>query len=111
MKKYLEIVAKFLKKINLKNEVLQRVLACIAYIPGLIIISACFMKKSTLVSFHVRQGLVMLMIEAFTIITFFVPALPVLFILLLVVLMIIGIINAGLGRKNTLPMFGKVFAK
>lgn len=110
MKKYLEIVAKFLKKINLKNEALQRVLACVAYIPVLIIIPALFMKKSELISFHVRQGLVLLMIEAFTVITFFVPALPVLFILLLVVLMIIGMVNAGLGRKNTLPMFGKMFA-
>ena len=108
MKKDINKFFKFFKKINLSNEPLRRTLASLAYLPILIIIPAALMRKNTYIDFHVKQGLVLLSLEALTVISFYVSALPALFIIAVIALMVIGIVNASLGRRTQLPLFGKL---
>ncbi|MEI6498728.1 MAG: hypothetical protein WCO23_02090 [bacterium] len=110
MKKNSNSILKFCKKINLSNEVLRRILAAFSYLLILIIIPALFMRKNTYIAFHVRQGFLLLCLEALTVISFYIALLPALLLLLSIVLTIIGIVSASLGRRNALPLIGKLAA-
>ena len=86
----------------------------LAYIGTLVIISYLVDKDDSFVKFHIKQGLVLLVIEV--IVWFLGMGLwmlwPLLYLINLatIVLAIIGIINAVKGREKELPLVGS-FAK
>jgi len=89
----------------------KKLMAILAYIGPLVIVSYLMSKDDPFVKFHIKQGLVLLVIELA--LWFFMSMLwPLWFIiqlinLALVILAIIGIINAYKGREKELPVVGR----
>jgi uncharacterized membrane protein len=89
------------------------VLGVLAYIGPLVIVSYLVGKEDSFVKFHVRQGLVLFVIEVvlwLIQLSFFIPVIGVLFGAIrigIVVLAVIGIMNAVKGGEKELPLVGK----
>lgn len=86
-------------------------MAVLAYIGPLIIVSYLVAKDDPFVKYHMRQGLVLLVIEVAlsllgSLVYMFWPIIQIINIVVLV-LAIIGIINAVKGREKELPIVGK----
>ncbi len=86
------------------------VMAVLAYIGPLVIIPYLMAKDDAFVKFHIRQGLVLLVIEVvcWILAMVFLPLLLILWIvkLIILVLAIIGIINATQNKQKELPLVG-----
>ena len=89
----------------------KTLMAVLAYIGPLVILSYLMAKDDSLVKFHIKQGLVLFVIE---VIVWFVGSMfwPFWTILNLVnlgvlILAIIGIVNAVHGKEKELPLVGK----
>lgn len=90
----------------------KTLMGVLAYIGPLVIISYIFAKDNPFVKFHIKQGLVLFVIE---IIAWFLGMIlwvlwPLVNIVNLValVLAIIGIVNVAKGREKTLPLVGSL---
>ncbi len=94
-----------------QSEVSQTtVMAILAYIGPLVIISFLVAKDNPFVKFHIKQGLVLLVIEV-AIWLLSMVFWPIWFLLNLVnlatlILAIFGIINAAKGKEKALPLVG-----
>jgi uncharacterized membrane protein len=86
-------------------------MAVLAYLGPLIVISYIVSNKDPLVKFHIKQGLVLLVIEvAIWVIGSFIWMLwPLLYLaeIGVLILAIIGIINAVQSKEKLLPLVGK----
>lgn len=90
----------------------NKLMAVLAYLGVLVIVSFIFAKDDQFVKFHIKQGLVLLAIEAVVwIIRMSMIFYPLWFILHLInlaafILAIVGIINALKGEEKQLPLVG-----
>lgn len=94
-----------------KSEISQKtVMGILAYLGPLVIISWAMAKQDPFVKFHIKQGLVLLVIEVFVwfLGMIFWPLWILLNLVNLVVfiLAIIGIINVVQNKENSLPLVG-----
>jgi uncharacterized membrane protein len=86
-------------------------MAILSYIGPLVIVSYIVAKDDGFVKFHIRQGLVLFVIEVA--VWFFAMLVPPLYPITMVinllafVLAVIGIINASKGKEKELPVVGK----
>ena len=86
-------------------------MAVLAYIGPLVIVSYLTAKDDPFVKYHIKQGLVLLVIEIAlsllgSMIYMFWPIIQIIHIAV-VVLAIVGIVNAVKGREKELPLVGK----
>ena len=90
-------------------------MAMLAYVGPLVILSYIMAKDDTFTKFHIKQGLVLLVIEVAVWVLGMAMFFPLWVLLRLVnlatlILAIVGIINASKGREQKLPLVGD-FAK
>ena len=87
------------------------IMAILAYIGPLVIVSYIASKDDAFVKFHIKQGLVLLVIEVavwFLEMIFWPLWILLKFInLIVLIIAIIGIINAAKGQQKNLPLVGK----
>lgn len=88
-----------------------KLMSILAYIGPLVIVSYIVAHTDPVVKFHIKQGLVLLVIEValqvFGMLLFFLYPLIALINLGILVLAIIGIINAVHGKQQDLPLVGQ----
>ena len=90
----------------------NKVMAVLAYIGPLLIVSYLTAKDDPMVKFHIKQGLVLLVIEValWVLGSVFIPFLWQILNLInlgVVILSIIGIVNVLQGKEKELPLIGK----
>ena len=94
----------------------NKLMAVLAYLGPLVIVSYIVAKNSPFIKFHIKQGLVLLAIEVImwglgsTMMFYSIWMIFNLVNLAVLVLSIIGIVNAVNGKEQALPVVGK-FAK
>ena len=86
-------------------------MAILAYIGPLVIVSYIIGKDDAFVKFHIKQGLVLLVVEVAmwflgSLLWFIWPVISLINFAVLV-LAVIGIINAAQGKEKELPLVGK----
>ncbi len=83
-------------------------MAILAYLGILVIIPLLTdAKNDPFVKFHIKQGLVLLIIEVVGAFVFWVPIVGWLLWLGMIVLVVMGIMNASSGQQKELPIIGK----
>ena len=86
-------------------------MAALAYIGPLVIVSYLVAKDDTFVKYHIKQGLVLLVIEvALSLIgsmMYMLWSIINIVQILVVILAVIGIVNAIKGKEKSLPLVGK----
>ena len=96
------------KRINIRKFNWTTVLALLSYLNILVLISLIVSKNKPFVSFHAKQGVILLAFFALSIFTLFLPAVPYLFALFYAVCIIAGIINVVRGGERHLPLIGRL---
>ena len=88
----------------------QKLMGVLAYLGPLVIISFIVEKKDPFVKFHIKQGIVLLVIEIalWVAMNIFWPLMPIFGLLQLgvLILVIIGIINVTQNKEKNLPVVG-----
>ncbi|MBX4205185.1 MAG: hypothetical protein KW788_03310 [Candidatus Doudnabacteria bacterium] len=79
----------------------------LAYLGILVIIPLIVAKNDPFVKYHVKQGLVLLVLEVIGSFVFWIPILGWLLWLFTLVLVVIGILNVTKGKQQPLPVLGK----
>lgn len=95
-------------KINFRQFNWLTVFGILSYLQILALVPFFFGRKSPFVSFHARQGILLLFIWVLFLFSFFVPLLPWIFALYLVAAIVWGIVNVVMGRERELPLIGKL---
>ena len=83
-------------------------LAAMSYLFILVIFPLIFGRKNQFIAFHARQGLILLIIWAIGLFSFYLPLLPWLVALLVLVLVIVGITNTIMQKERALPIIGRL---
>lgn len=96
------------RNINIRKFNWTTILAALSYLNVLVIIPLIFSKNRPFVSFHVKQGMVLLAFFALSIFTLYLPAVPYLFALFYAICIIVGIINIIRGGEKHLPLIGRL---
>jgi uncharacterized membrane protein len=95
-------------KLNLRKMDWQTVLAVMAYLPVLTLISLVFSSKNSYIIFHVKQGISLNIVWILLIFSFFLPLIPWILIIALLALTVIGIVNVVSGHERKLPVVGQL---
>ncbi|MFA6963383.1 MAG: hypothetical protein WC227_01560 [Patescibacteria group bacterium] len=95
-------------KWNFRKMNWQTILAVIAYLPVLTIISLVFSSKNPYLTFHVRQGIALHLLWILFVFSFFLPLIPWILAVALLALTVIGIINVVSGHERKLPVVGQL---
>ena len=102
------------QKIMETSEDNNKLMAVLAYIGPLVIVSYIFAKENHFVKFHIKQGLILFVAEIGLWVLGMIIFMPYPFIqlvqLIIFVFIVIGVINAAKGHESPLPIIGH-FAK
>jgi uncharacterized membrane protein len=103
-----------LKKINwpsIRNIRKDALLALFSYLHILVLIPLIFGRKDQFVRYHVKQGLLLLIIWVLASFALYLPYLPWIFLIVIFVDVLFGIIHVILGKERPMPILGKLAEK
>ncbi|RPH96273.1 hypothetical protein EHM69_01615 [candidate division KSB1 bacterium] len=89
----------------------DKLLALLAYVPGLCLIPYARTDRSEFVSAHVRLGMTLFVIEVFALILRYLRVVWDVIILLCVIAALAGIVHVVRGRSFSLPYLSDLFSK
>lgn len=97
-----------IKSVHLRRLNRTTFLAVLSYISVLTFIPLIFSRKNSFIKFHAKQGIVLLVVWAVGMFSFYLPVLPYLFALFIAFSIIFGIVNVLLGRERPVLWVGRL---